>query len=174
MTPLLLTKRGRTAAKKPVDAARRADPGSAEFALADSPLYLLVRTAARYELEMDEALRKVGMDLPSWRALMLVHERSPSSVSQISERSVSKLSTMTRVIQRLEERALVRLSQRESDARVTDVYITPAGERAARTVRETASRIYAVAMRDCSPGQIASLVSSLKLIYESLAGQPPD
>ena len=59
---------------------------------------------------MEEALRRIDMDVPSWRAIMLVHERNPSSVSEIAERAVIRLSTMTRVIQRLEKRGLVKLA----------------------------------------------------------------
>jgi MarR family transcriptional regulator, organic hydroperoxide resistance regulator len=155
------------------DARRKADPAFADFALANSPLYLVVRTAGQYELAMEKALREIGMDVPSWRALMIAHEHSPSSVSEIAERSVAKLSTMTRVVQRLEKEGLVRLAQRESDARVTEVYITPAGERAATAVRKVASRIFAKALRGYSPAEIKCLLQMLRRIYENLAGQPP-
>src|SRR5215475_9992696 len=88
------------------DAKRRGDPACPGFQLVDSPLYLLVRTVGIYSLEMERALRASGMDLMSWRALMIVDEASPSSVSEIAERSVTRLSTMTRVVQRLEKKRL--------------------------------------------------------------------
>jgi DNA-binding MarR family transcriptional regulator len=154
--------------KAVANAKERADPASADFALADSPLYLLVRAAGHYELAMENALRKINMDLPSWRALLIAHERSPSSVSEIAERSVRKLSTATRVVQRLESDGLVRLAQRESDARVTDVYITPSGERAATMVRGVASRIYAAALGERSPAEIKSLNRFLICICNNL------
>src|ERR1700704_5573735 len=100
---------------KLADAKRRGDPEFADFRLADSPLYLIVRTAGRYALELENALKESGLDLPSWRALMIVNEASPSSVSEIAERSVTRLSTMTRVVQRLEKKNMVRLSKRRGD-----------------------------------------------------------
>ena len=89
------------------DAKRRGDPECPDFQLSDSPLYLIVRTAGRYAQELENALGASDMDLLSWRALMIVNEVSPSSVSEIAERSVTRLSTMTRVVQRLEKKNLV-------------------------------------------------------------------
>ena len=89
----------------------RGDPAHPAFRIADWPFYLIARTARRYEMDMEQALRRLDMDLPSWRAMMLLHECSPSGVSEMAERAVSRLSTMTRVVQRLEKRGLVTVSQ---------------------------------------------------------------
>ena len=71
------------------DARLRGDPAFTDFRLEHSPLYLLVRAAGRYSLDMGNALKASGMDLLSWRALMTVNETSPSSVSEIAERRVA-------------------------------------------------------------------------------------
>ena len=154
------------------DAKRRADPSFPDFALADSPFYLLVRTAGQYELAMANALRGIGMDLPSWRALMIVHEHSPTSVSEIAAESVTRLSTMTRVVQRLEKQGLVKLAQSDADARVTQVSITPAGERAALRVREVASQLFATAFGSASAAEIAALNQTLRRLHGALAELP--
>src|SRR3984885_6903325 len=101
------------------DAKRRGDPEYPDFQLADSPLYLIVRTAGRYAQELENALNASGMDVLSWRALMIVNEVSPSSGSEIADQSVTRLSTMTRVVQRLEKKNLVKILKRTSHARVT-------------------------------------------------------
>ena len=151
------------------DAKRRGDPEFPHFQLADSPLYLIVRTAGRYAHEMQNALHASGMDLLSWRALMIVKEASPSSVSEIADRSVTRLSTMTRVVQRLEKRKFVRLSKRRSDARVTEVHMTPLGLRCVERERGTAGGIYRRAMRDCSPADIALLNRLTRRIFGNLS-----
>jgi hypothetical protein len=122
------------------DAKRRGDPAHPEFKIADWPFYLIARTARRYEMDMEEALRRIDMDVPSWRAIMLVHEQNPSSVSEIAERAVTRLSTMTRVIQRLEKRGLVKV----------------------------ASRIYQAVFKDMSAGEIETLNSLLLRVFNSL------
>jgi MarR family transcriptional regulator, organic hydroperoxide resistance regulator len=151
------------------DAKLRGDPAHPAFQVANWPFYLIARTARRYEMDMERALHRIDMDVPSWRAMMLVHEHSPSSVSEIAERAVIKLSTMTRVIQRLEKRRLVKLATRAADARVTEVFITAEGERVVEQVRAVASRIYQAAFRDLSADEIATLNELLLRVFNNLA-----
>jgi len=152
------------------DAKRRGDPEFADFRLADSPLYLIVRTAGRYAQELENALIATGMDLLSWRALMIVNETSPSSVSEIAERSVTRLSTMTRVVQRLQKKNLVKLAKRPSDARVTEVHLTPLGKRSVERERATAAGIYRRAVRDLSAADIHVLNGLTRRIFANLSG----
>jgi DNA-binding MarR family transcriptional regulator len=162
-----LARRGNVA--RLADAKRRGDPEFPGFQLADSPLYLIVRTAGRYAQELENALNASGMDLSSWRALMIVNEVSPSSVSEIAERSVTRLSTMTRVVQRLEKKNMVRLSKRRSDARVTEVHLTPLGKRCVERQRGTAGEIYRRAMQAFSPADIALLNAFTRRIFANLS-----
>jgi DNA-binding MarR family transcriptional regulator len=151
------------------DAKRRGDPEFSDFQLAQSPLYLIVRTAGRYAQELENALNASGMDLLSWRALMIVNEVSPSSVSEIAERSVTRLSTMTRVVQRLEKKNLVTLSKRRSDARVTEVHLTPLGKRCVEQERGTAGEIYRRALQNISSADIAVLNRLTRRIFANLS-----
>lgn len=160
--------------RKSADAKRRGDPATADFLITDSPFYLIARTAGRYAMDLENALRTIDMDVPSWRALMIVHETNPSSVSEIADRAVIRLSTMTRVVQRLEKRGLVKLDVRATDARVTEVYLTPAGLRTVAQVRAIASRIYNIAFHDLSPAEIATLNTLLGRVFRNLAIQPDE
>jgi DNA-binding MarR family transcriptional regulator len=108
------------------------------------------------------------MDLLSWRALMIVNEVSPSSVSEIAERSVTRLSTMTRVVQRLEKKNLVTLSKRRSDARVTEVHLTPLGKRCVEQERGTAGEVYRRALQNFSSADIAVLNRLTRRIFANL------
>jgi DNA-binding MarR family transcriptional regulator len=151
------------------DAKRRGDPEVPGFQLAESPLYLMVRTAGRYAQEMENALNASGMDLLSWRALMIVDEVSPSSVSEIAERAVTRLSTMTRVVQRLEKKSLVKLAKRRSDGRVTDVHLTLLGKQCVERERATAAEIYRRAVRDFSAADIAAVNNLMRRIFANLS-----
>ncbi len=151
-----------------VDAKVLADPAYERFLLDDSPFYLIARTSGRYALDMQRILKSVGMDIPRWRALMILREHNPSSVSEIAERAVIQLSTVTRVVQRLQKQGLVRLSSRKSDGRKTDVTLTPKGHAAVETVRECASRIYRLAFHDFSASEIRQLNSLLRRAFANL------
>jgi DNA-binding MarR family transcriptional regulator len=121
---------------------------------------------------MSDALKAIGMDLPTWRALMILHERSPRGVTEIADQAVIRLSTMTRVVQRLDRNGLVRLANRPSDARVTDVAITALGIDAVRRVREVAARMYQRAFSDFSARDLETLNQLLGRILHNLSRGP--
>jgi DNA-binding MarR family transcriptional regulator len=154
------------------DAKRRADPAFPDFELAHSPLYLIVRSAGRYSMDMEDGLHAIGMDLPSWRALIVLQESSPQSVSEIAKIAATRLSTMTRVIQRLEKQKLVTLSRRDSDARVTEVELTARGEEAAQKGRAVASSIFNRVFKDFPAQDITALNQLLRRIYRRLEEDP--
>ena len=150
------------------DAKRLGDPAYGRFLLDDSPFYLIARTSGRYAIDMQRILKSVGMDIPRWRALMILREQNPSSVSEIAERAVIQLSTVTRVVQRLEKQGLVRLASRKSDGRKTDVTLTDKGHAAVERVRECASRIYRLAFHDFSAQEIQTLNALLRRAFANL------
>jgi len=150
------------------DAKTRGDPAHPQFRIAEWPFYLIARTARRYEMDMEDALLRIDMDLPSWRAVMWLHEHNPSSVSELAEHAVIRLSTMTRVVQRLEKRGLVTLARRAADARVTDVRLTSNGEQVVEQVRTVASRIYQAAFKDFDAADIETLNDLVRRVFGNL------
>jgi DNA-binding MarR family transcriptional regulator len=146
----------------------RGDPASAGFRLEDSPFFLMNRAASVYALAMERALRAVGTDIPRWRVLMLAYERGPISVGSIAEHAVIKLSTTTKVVQRLRDEGLLKLRRSKRDARVTEVTLTPAGHRAVGLVRTAASGIYRRAFHDASAAEIRTLNGLLARVHRNL------
>lgn len=150
------------------DAKKRGDPATRGFKLENSPFFLMNQTVAAYGMAMERALRAVGMDIPRWRVLMLAHERGPVSVGRIAEDAVIKLSTVTKVVQRLRDDGLLRLSRSERDARVTEVELTAAGGKAVEVIRGTASRLYQSAFSDLSATEVERLNSVLRRVNRNL------
>jgi MarR family transcriptional regulator, organic hydroperoxide resistance regulator len=151
-----------------VDAKKRGDPAARGFRLENSPFFLMNQTIAAYGMAMERALRAVGMDIPRWRVLMLAHERGPLSVGRIAEDAVIKLSTVTKVVQRLRDDRLVRLRRSERDARVTEVELTPAGEEAVVVIRGAASRLYQSAFTDLTAAEVERMNSMLRRVNRNL------
>jgi DNA-binding MarR family transcriptional regulator len=150
------------------DAKKRGDPAAPGFLLQDSPFFLMNRTVGAYGLAMERALRAVGTDIPRWRVLMLAHERGPLSVGEIADNGVMKLSTATKVIQRLRDEGLLRLRRSTRDARVTEVEATAAGRRVVAVIRKVASRLYADAFRGIGAAEIEVLNRTLTQVHRNL------
>jgi DNA-binding MarR family transcriptional regulator len=118
------------------------NPGTPAFSLDHYPFYRLNRAASRYNVIIEARLRTIGIDIPTWRVLMVLGEQSPRSVGRIAEAAVINLSTMMRIIQRMTSAALVSSAANSADARVTDVSLTPQGEAKLAEARHLTAPIY--------------------------------
>jgi DNA-binding MarR family transcriptional regulator len=154
------------------DALYRADPASPAFKLADSPFYWLARVAGRYRLDMDMVLKPIGMDVPRWRVLAILTEHEPASVTELCDHAVIRLSTMTRIVQRLADGGLVITKPRDTDGRVTEVRLTDAGRNAAVSVHAQASRIFYQGFGGFSATEVAALNDMMQRLFRNL-GLPP-
>lgn len=103
-----------------------------EFNFRDWPFYWLARVDRQYHSVLERVLARISLDIPSWRVLMILHSIGTASVSEIAEHSIVKLSTMTKIIQRMEADGFVSSGPAEHDRRVTMVTITAEGEEKGR------------------------------------------
>lgn len=147
-------------------------PDHPDFRLEESPFYNINRTSASYVTEMSKILKTVGMDQSRWRILMLLSEKNPLTVSEISNNSFIKLSTITHLLIRMEGEGLVERRPSEADNRVTDVYATARGLAKVDQLRRVAGRIYARAFEGISQEDVISLVRILKAVHQNLSRSP--
>jgi DNA-binding MarR family transcriptional regulator len=146
----------------------RADPLFRQFRLDDYPFYLVSRASDQYDRRMERVLKTIGMDLPSWRTLMLLHEKSPRGVSEIARLAVIKVPTMMKALQRMQKAGLVTTAQGRADARITEIHIAKKGLEGVDRIRRVASRIYNEAFQQFTPAEIRSLNETLVRILEKL------
>jgi DNA-binding MarR family transcriptional regulator len=151
---------------------RRADPSEPDFRLDASPFYWLTRISGRYMMDMSELLRGIGMDVPRWRVLMILVEHEPASISTLSGEAVINMSTMTKIVQRMEVDGLVASNPRQSDARVTEVRLTDVGRGALPEIRELAGQVFRRGFDTLDGKTVDELVTTLKLIFASLEQKP--
>lgn len=171
------TKKKPAPAKKRIEASSPANPAKGteandQFQLEAWPFYWLTRANGQYLTVMESALREVELDIPRWRVLMLLEGEDTRSVSYLANEAISKLSTMTRIVARMEEDGLVETRPRASDARVTEVTLTRNGRRARALAWQQANRIYKLAFRDLSPEAITALNESLSKVIANLRTLP--
>ena len=121
---------------------------------------------------MERHLKAIGMDVPRWRVLMILAEHEPATITTLSERSVVKLATMTRIVQRMVADALVRTEGSDTDGRVTQVRMTPAGREALARVRVEGSRVFAATFDRTQAIEVEALVVQLHRLFDRLNSLP--
>ena len=151
---------------------RKANPADPAFTIASSPFYWLARVHGRYALGMDAVLKRIGMDVPRWRVLMLLAEQSPASVSELAEHAIIRLSTMTKIVLRMKAEDYVDTRASAVDGRVTEVLLTPKGRKAVDQVRAQAGRIFQQAFQGMDGDQVQSLNDVLQRLFHNLENTP--
>ncbi|MBT6328445.1 MAG: MarR family transcriptional regulator, partial [Kordiimonadaceae bacterium] len=136
-------------------------PDHPDFILDDYPLYNLNRTSATYIDQMSSRLKDFNMDQPSWRVLMLLGDKNPSSVGELSRRSVTKISTITRILMRMEKEDLVSRAPFAGDNRVIEVFITDKGKSLLKELRILADDVYSQAFDGISDQDVITFTNIL-------------
>lgn len=142
--------------------------GDDTFDVRSWPFYWIVKTNNQYIQKLETLLKRFELDVPSWRVLMLLNAEKPQSVSFLSREAIVKLSTITRIVRRMEERDLVRTRPKTSDQRVTEVLLTSHGRRARILALQQADEIYSMAFQGMSPEDIELLNSFLEKAFRNM------
>ena len=90
---------------------------------------LLAQASQLISGEFHRVVTRKGINVSEWRVLASLEGAKPMSIGELARTSVTKQPTLTRVLDRMESRGLVRRIAHESDRRITLIEITPTGRR---------------------------------------------
>lgn len=144
-------------------------PDGGDFRYEEFPFYWLARVNGVYALEMERVLKKLGTDLPTRRVLMMLRLHGTASVSELSSHAIIKLSTLTRIIQRMRDEGLVDTRTNEEDARITDVSITPKGEELADRIQQATRKVFVKGYQGLTEAQLVKLTQMLQVMFHNFA-----
>lgn len=153
-----------------MDNRRVGNPGTAAFQVDKYPFFVLNRLVSRYNGVIGARLRTIDLDIPSWRVLMILGERTPRGVRDIADAAVIPLSTMTRIVQRMAASGLVEVAGSAEDARVTEVTLTALGESKLAEARAAAAPVYEQVIRGFGERDFDRLLELLGQVYDNLDG----
>ena len=144
------------------------DPLSNKFKRQEYPFYWIAQVDALYSKKMEKLLKKVDMDVPRWRIIMILKEHAELSISEIANHAVAKLPTTTKIIYRMQNDGLVKLSTSPDDGRVTLVSLTDKGMDSLSQIRGSVSQIFQHSFMGYEKHQIKDLNVLLMKLYQNL------
>ncbi|WP_246544004.1 MarR family winged helix-turn-helix transcriptional regulator [Novosphingobium profundi] len=144
------------------------NPGSSDFRVDAYPFYQLNRVASRYNVAIESVLRPLEIDIPTWRVLMILGERAPLAIGQVSKSAVINLSTMMRIVERMAKANLVTIAPSASDGRVRELALTEHGAQKLAAAREATSPLYEKIIKGFSQDDFGQLLALLDRLYENL------
>jgi len=97
------------------------------FDLEKFPYYWLTRVNARYLQAMEDTLHKLEFDNSRRRILIMIANQDDLSISDIVQYTIMKISTVTKLVYRMEDEGYLTTYRCENDRRITRVRITSEG-----------------------------------------------
>lgn len=144
------------------------DPLSENFKRREFPFYWIAQINALYSQEMERLLKRIGMDVPRWRIIMILKEHSELSISDIANQAVAKLPTTTKIVYRMRDEGLVNLVTSSEDGRVTLVSLTDKGLESLELIRGSVSKLFRSSFEGLSSAEIQRTNVLLSKLFDNL------
>ncbi len=134
--------------------------------------YLLNRITNRLNLDLMEAWRGTEMTTQYYRVLAVLKARDGRSIGELAVYTVTEQSTLSRIIDRMEQEGLVVRRAGPSDGRVVEVYLTPSGRETIERILPIALEHYRRAVAGLSEAEIRTLTRILGKVLENIRRSP--
>lgn len=138
--------------------------------------YQLKRAQHALRIQMDNALRKVGLTTPQYAALSAIEETPGLSGNRIARRCFVTPQTMNLILANLENAGLIVRHPHPEYGRILQTYLTPIGESRLQESRHKIDIIEECMIADFTEDQRLQLVQALKTCanaLETLAEESP-
>lgn len=130
--------------------------------------YLLNRVVSLINAPIQRELKRQGMTMTHWRVLGFLCERDGLIISELAERTVTDQATLSRALDRLQERGLIRRQVVERDSRQTEVYLCTAGREQYESFLPLARAIEDWVLEDIDAAQLSALRQTLERMSGTL------
>jgi DNA-binding MarR family transcriptional regulator len=130
--------------------------------------YLLNRAGSRIATAFSEEVRPLGATLQMWRVLAALREQDGRRMGDLSETTSIEVSTLTRLVDNMEQKGLVARRRDQDDARAILLHATPAGRRLTQRILPIAERYETVALAGFNATEEASLKAALRRLYANM------
>ena len=132
--------------------------------------YLLNRAGARIATAFNDEVRPLGATLQIWRVLAALREQDGRRMGDLSDTTSIEVSTLTRLVDSMEQKGLVARRRDANDARAILLHVAPAGRRLTQRILPIAERYEAVALAGFTAGEAEVLKAALRRLYANMDG----
>ncbi len=143
-------------------------PSLAEIGLNFFVPYLMNRITATWNAGFSADLRKFELTTPQMRVLAVLSINSGLTINELSVLTVTEQSTMSRTLDNLELRGLVRRGLRPNDRRVRDVQVTPEGRALFAEFWPVMFNRYEQMFRDIGEEEFSRFVATLHKVLRNI------
>jgi DNA-binding MarR family transcriptional regulator len=110
---------------------------------------------------IDERMQPLGLTAMQWEPLALIYFENVDTVAALARQSHVNCGSMTRMLDRLETKELVRRRRSATDRRVVHLDLTPKGRKVARAILPLAVHALEDHLRGFKPAEVSVLTQLL-------------
>ncbi len=143
-------------------------PTDEDFEIDDYLFYNLNFASAQYGAAMDGAFGQLDIDQTAWRVLSILSDDENSRISDIAQRGMIKIPTLSRQLERLEADGLIRRVPCAEDRRTVRIALTVRGRRELQRARQVSAAIFRQATQGIADEELARTIRTLKLMRANL------
>jgi DNA-binding MarR family transcriptional regulator len=130
--------------------------------------YRLKQAQHALRMQMDTALREIGLTTPQYAALSVLWEQPGLSGAALARRSFVTPQTMNTIIGNLEAASLLVRRSHPERGRVLQAYVTPQGETLLQEAHRRVRAIEEQMVTEFSPDELLQLMKALQACIDAL------
>lgn len=136
----------------------------------DIPHYWINHLSFQLRKELEKRFLARGYKVTSeeWALLLITHSHGQLSPSELAHKTLRDVTTVSRLIDRLERKGLIARTRTRQDRRIVDISLTATGEETFARLMPITSELIADSLRDIPPSDIEQLVQTLQKISANL------
>lgn len=115
-----------------------------------------------------ERLAEHAITVPMYRALAVLHQEGPKTLTELSQLTNVELSTLSRLVGGLVKRGLILRTRIEENGRIVRIELTKEGEALTAQLMPIAIEYEQIATQGIAEHEIAEVKRLLILIYQNL------
>lgn len=119
-------------------------------------------------------LQAHGVTEQQWRVLRVLHETDALEATELAKRASILAPSLSRIIKALDSRNLIGVRKSETDARRSQLILTPEGADLIAKIAPESARIYAELMDKAGADRIAALSDELDRMIAALSSDTAD
>lgn len=127
--------------------------------------YLLARAGTRMGNAFALVTKPKGLSLSEWRVCASLHHAPQQTLSQLVQHASVDMSTLSRIVDRLEKQGWVVRERSEQDGRAISLSLTAAGVKLTRELIPKAKHYEAIALKHFTASETELLRDFLLRIY---------
>ena len=148
-------------------------------ATAKSPLkatnylfYYLWHIVLESQNKIDDAMRAHDIRAPSWRVIMILHERESMTISEIAKAVLLENSRLSHIAQNLEKKGIVQRTKCTDDQRYTRLELTKKGQQIFEDLAPIAERQLESTLQGFSPEERKQLDQMVRRMKDNTYRSP--